>query len=221
MHLGKTHLRPAIAVLVVVLWSACVCSSSFAQTQRTRTATPAAGAAPAAALSTPKPAAPAAPAVAYLLLESPRGPVNGTSTDPSHMNWISITAVDTHTADAAVGQSSMAAHGSGASGRPSTTPTIPALDASSKDAAKMSTPAGSGAGSHSGTIQITKEIDKSSPLLAQACSSGAHFSSARIDLTNGKHYLLTDVVVSSIHSSGGGDRPTESISFVFQKIEMN
>jgi len=169
-------------------------------------ASPASGGAANTAMTSPTkpvakpapPTVPPAPAVAYLRLESAEGPVKGEATDAAHRNWFALSAVDKRSISdgAAKGQA--------------------------RDAAKMSTGAGASGGSHAGTIQVRKEIDKASPLLAQACASGKHFPTAQLDLLDGgvwKHYQFMDVIISSVQSSGG-DRPTESISFTFQKIEM-
>ena len=70
---------------------------------------------------------------------------------------------------------------------------------------------------------IMKEIDKSSPLLKEAAASGQRFPEVDVDVfSNGKlmHYKLMDVMVSAVSMSSGGDRPMESISLNFTKIEM-
>lgn len=100
-----------------------------------------------------------------------------------------------------------------------TAPGFPALDAGSKDAAKMA----SVSSSHSGSVAIVKEMDESSPLLARAAASGNHFSSAQLDVLDGgvwHHYQLSDVTVSSVEHAGGGNRPTEQISLNFQRMEL-
>lgn len=306
---GRTSSAPAVSEGV---------ASNPSSSSATKTAAKSAAPAPAAA-----PAVPHAPAVAYLLLQSAQGPVNGSSTDTAHRNWIAVSSIDKGSlADgAAKGQASDAmaykdsskggenplyeskdaidrkvsgdgaakgqategvvhdknisdgaaksqavdgmmqnpgaGSGSGngqsagvadtknvadgaakgqategvvqdknisdgaAKGQASdaTAPGFPALDASSKDAARMA----SGSGSHSGSFTVRKEIDKASPLLARAGASGSHFSSAQLDVLDGgiwRHYQLSDVTVSSVQAMGGGDRPSEQISFTFQKIEM-
>jgi len=71
---------------------------------------------------------------------------------------------------------------------------------------------------------ITKEIDKASPLLGRLAASGAPIPEVDVELPQGgagmRRYVLQNVMVSSIQSVGGGDRPMESISFTYQKIEM-
>jgi len=73
---------------------------------------------------------------------------------------------------------------------------------------------------------ITKEIDKASPLLGRLAASGTPVPEVDVELTQGGamgRYVLQNVMISSIHAVGGssgGDRPMESISFTYQKIEM-
>jgi type VI secretion system secreted protein Hcp len=84
---------------------------------------------------------------------------------------------------------------------------------------------GGGAGKSSvHEIQITKSVDKASPKLFQACATGQHFKKVTLSLrkAGGTPYLtltLTDVLISSYQQSNGGDRPAESISLNFTKIE--
>jgi type VI secretion system secreted protein Hcp len=81
-------------------------------------------------------------------------------------------------------------------------------------------------------ISITKSVGKSSPLLMLACCKGTHFPSATITCrksadagTPAEPFMqikLTDVLISSYQSSGGGvDAPTDSISINFTKIEFS
>jgi type VI secretion system secreted protein Hcp len=75
-------------------------------------------------------------------------------------------------------------------------------------------------------IVVTKNMDKSSPMLAKGASKGKTTQELKKQTTyNGDSYYvitLTDVMVSSWQtSSSGGDRPMESISLNFTKIEWN
>jgi type VI secretion system secreted protein Hcp len=65
---------------------------------------------------------------------------------------------------------------------------------------------------------ITKQVDKSSPKLAEAVAKGKVFKTVEIGEANGT-YTLTDVVISSVQPSSGGDRPMESLSLNYTKIE--
>ncbi len=88
---------------------------------------------------------------------------------------------------------------------------------------------GGGAGKSSSfhEIQITKTVDKSSPLLFKACANGEHFPKVTLTLRKaGKPYLtltMSDVLISSYQQSngGGGATPTESLSLNFTKIEYH
>jgi type VI secretion system secreted protein Hcp len=75
-------------------------------------------------------------------------------------------------------------------------------------------------------IQITKAHDTASPLLMQAAVTGRHFKNATLYVRKAGaaqpylEYKLSDVIVSGYQTSSGGDRPTESMSLNFTKIEM-
>jgi type VI secretion system secreted protein Hcp len=74
----------------------------------------------------------------------------------------------------------------------------------------------------SGTATVTKQYDKASPVLAKKCAQGEHIKSAQLTrCENGqcRTYDLQDVVISSYSLSNGGDRPMESLSLNFAKIE--
>jgi type VI secretion system secreted protein Hcp len=75
-----------------------------------------------------------------------------------------------------------------------------------------------------GTITIVREIDKASPLLMKAMSSGEVLTSVDLEFVhNGgsespevyKTLHMSNVMITSIHpaASSGGDRPSESITF--------
>lgn len=66
---------------------------------------------------------------------------------------------------------------------------------------------------------ITKEMDAASPKLFEMCASGKHIPEVDVDMGSA-HYVLHDVVISSATKSSAGERPTETLSFTYQKIEM-
>ena len=75
-----------------------------------------------------------------------------------------------------------------------------------------------------GTLTITKAVDKSSPQLLQASTSGRKFDQMTITLPprpgeRARTVTLKGVVIASVQRSDSGDVPTESISFNFTKIE--
>jgi len=91
-------------------------------------------------------------------------------------------------------------------------------------------PGGGGGGKASfSDFNITKLVDKSTPILFLKCAQGAHIEEALLVLrqsgANGFEFYkikLTDVLITSVQtsgSSGGDNRPTESISLNFTKIE--
>ena len=86
-------------------------------------------------------------------------------------------------------------------------------------------------------IHFTMSISKASPQLLMACAQGRHIPKAKLFVRKAgttEDYLvitLTDVMVSSYSSSGGGtsssggtsagSRPMESLSLNFTKVEMS
>jgi type VI secretion system secreted protein Hcp len=122
--------------------------------------------------------------------------VKGESTDARHKDWIEVS-------DFSFGAGNSTSIGSAASG------------------------AGVGkAAVHS--IRIVKTIDSASPLLRQAGSTGRHFAKATLMMrkAGGEQqafmtYVLTDVLVSGYSMSSGGDRPQESLTLNFAKMEMS
>lgn len=76
-------------------------------------------------------------------------------------------------------------------------------------------------------IVVTKEQDASSgPLFNQALGLADSVDVTIDFISTGKEdtpylqYLLTDVLISGFSQSSGGDRPSESLSLNFTKIEM-
>ena len=78
-------------------------------------------------------------------------------------------------------------------------------------------------------ISITKYIDKATPKLFESLATGKHIAEAKIVVRNAGgnpveylKYTLKDIMVSSYSTGGssGDDRPTESISFNYGKIEI-
>ena len=76
-------------------------------------------------------------------------------------------------------------------------------------------------------ITMTKTMDISSPLLLKDAVGGKAVT-AKIELTqtdnSGKHvsfqkYILTNALISGYSLSSGGDRPSESLSINFTKID--
>jgi type VI secretion system secreted protein Hcp len=78
-------------------------------------------------------------------------------------------------------------------------------------------------------ISITKYIDKATPKLFESLATGKHIAEAKIVVRNAGgnpveylKFTLKDIMVSSYSTGGssGDDRPTESISFNYGKIEI-
>jgi type VI protein secretion system component Hcp len=160
---------------------------------------------------------------AYLKIEG----LDGGSKDPAHMGWIAISRVVAGDLNA-----------DAAADRESSTPSVSELTvrkAGGGEASKNSKPLtaankavqsprdlasgqASGKRMHKPFV-IMKEMDKASPKLFEACSTGKHFLSATVDM-GGKQYTLYDVVIASAQKSGGGPHPMETITLNYTKIEM-
>lgn len=81
-------------------------------------------------------------------------------------------------------------------------------------------------------IQVTKQLDKSSPKIAEAVCKGKVFPKVEIEVTasitdSGRvtyyKYELKNVSVTSYSVSGGGqseDKPTEDLSLNFEEIKV-
>lgn len=122
--------------------------------------------------------------------------VEGESTDEKHPGWIELLSFS-------LGASQPVATTSAAGGR-----TAQRVDISDFSAMKM--------------------VDKASVDMLLACCNGSHFKKVEVEVCEAseqKHvyikYELSDVIISSLQTSGssGGDKPTESISLNFGKIQ--
>lgn len=132
-------------------------------------------------------------ATAYLQIVGEKGPVAGHSTAPGKQGWIEVSSWSWGATNAA---------------------------SSSREA---SSGMASGKRMHQ-AIVIHKEIDETSPLLARMCATGQHIPRLQFEgLDDGQpvRATMTDAVISSVQKSSGGDRPTESVTFTFQKIEYS
>jgi Type VI secretion system effector, Hcp len=171
----------------------------------------------------------------YLHIIGPQA-MDGASKDAAHLNWTVISSVVSADlkGDAQADRESSAPSVSEMSASHTVTP--PREPASGQASGKMTVAPSASASSVSTAREassgmatgkrmhkpftITKEIDKASPLLMKACASGQHFQEVDVDLSTGVRYTLTDVMISSDEKATGGDKPMETISFTYQKIEM-
>ncbi len=168
----------------------------------------------------------------YIRLNGGRMAIEGSAHDTAHAGWInavSIVAGDLN-GDSKADSENIGSQSSGAGAGKVNTASMGA------DAGKASTkgPVGRDAatGQASGKrmhkpFVIMREVDKASPLLAKACASGQHFPSAEVEVVeNGRtvRYTMTDVLISSVNNEVSkaqhAERPMESVSFTYQKIEM-
>lgn len=87
---------------------------------------------------------------------------------------------------------------------------------------------GGGAGKASfNDLTITHTLDAASPILALHCATGQHIKSGTlVNRKAGKdqqEYLiikLSDILISNVSDSAGGDIPHESVSLNYAKIEV-
>jgi type VI secretion system secreted protein Hcp len=83
---------------------------------------------------------------------------------------------------------------------------------------------GAGAGKVSlGELAISKPVDRSSPILFTALASGAHYNSAdlyveNLDGVEIARIHLNTVFVSSEQEATSGERPVDSVSFVYGSV---
>jgi type VI secretion system secreted protein Hcp len=156
----------------------------------------------------------------YIRLNGGKMAIEGSAHDTAHAGWInaaSIVAGDLN-GDSKADSQNIGSQSSGAgAGKAS------AKESNGRDAA---TGLASGKRMHKPFV-IMREVDKASPLLAKACASGQHFPSAEVEVVeNGKtvHYTMTDVLISAVNNEASkvqhAERPMESVSFTYQKIEM-
>jgi type VI secretion system secreted protein Hcp len=75
---------------------------------------------------------------------------------------------------------------------------------------------------------FTKQMDMASPKLAIACADGTHIDTITVELCRAgtnkmkfMEYKLTNCLISSISTNGGGDFPTEEVAINFGKIEWS
>ncbi len=95
----------------------------------------------------------------------------------------------------------------------------------------ISTPSGSTANREASEpsvseVSITKQMDAASPLFFTEACTGAIGKKVEIHLVSTGNpgntyaeYVLTNALVSAYSTSSGGDRPSESISISFTKVE--
>ncbi|HLW97762.1 MAG TPA: type VI secretion system tube protein Hcp [Candidatus Acidoferrales bacterium] len=168
----------------------------------------------------------------YIRLNGGKMAIEGSAHDTAHAGWInavSIVAGDLN-GDSKADSENIGSQSSGAGAGKVTTAS------SGAGAGKASTKESNGRDAASGLptgkrmhkpFVIIREVDKASPLLAKACASGQHFPSAEVEIVeNGRavHYTMTDVLISSVSNEASkaqhAERPMESVSFTYQKIEM-
>jgi len=97
--------------------------------------------------------------------------------------------------------------------------------------AVLGTDGGGGGGAGKTKFQdfhFTKSVDKSSPVLFLSCANGKHYAQVTIQARKAgkgqQEFLIvkmSDVLITSVLVSSGGDFPTESISLNYARIEFS
>lgn len=159
----------------------------------------------------------------YIRLIGGKGAIEGSSKDPAHAGWISgSSVVDGDLNGDSMSDREIGSAASGASSGKATTAASRTGAGKTATGRDVATGQASGKRMHKPFVMM-REIDKTSPLLMKACASGEHFSGAEVELVENSRtvrYKMSDVIISSVSKASGGNRPMESVSFTYQKIEM-
>jgi type VI secretion system secreted protein Hcp len=91
---------------------------------------------------------------------------------------------------------------------------------------------GSGGGGGTGKVSFQDfsfmhHVDKATPVLLLNCADGVHFKEATITARKaGKgqqeflQFKFSDVIITGVSSTGGGDVPTENVTMQFAKVAI-
>jgi type VI secretion system (T6SS) effector Hcp len=163
---------------------------------------------------------------AYVQIVTSHGAIAGAAKDPGHEGWIPCREASTPSVSEIT-----ATNAAMAASAPAKKEAMPAARGT---AVAASAPRDMATGQASGKrgwepVRIMKEVDASSPKLFQLAASGEKIPEVDIALYHSESgkmvpaatYKLTDAIISSVQKmSSGGDRPMESVTFTFQKIEI-
>ena len=162
----------------------------------------------------------------YLRIVTSHGAIAGSSTDPAHQGWIPLREASAPSVSEITATNATIESHESQPARPST------KTAASGSASRATSPRDAASGLPSGKrmhkpFTIVKEVDASSPALQKLAASGEAIPEVWIVVrsTDNKQgaeqqFKLTDAIISSVQRSSGGDRPMESISFSYEKIEL-
>lgn len=164
---------------------------------------------------------------AYIRIVTTHGPISGAAKDPGHEGWIpcreaSMPSVSEITAtNTALAGSSLT--------KKTTSPAARGTVAGESAPRDMATGQASGRRRWE-PLRIMKEVDASSPKLFELARSGESIPEVDVELLRNEggklvpaaKYKLTDAIISSVQKMGGSEeRPMESVTFTFQKIEIS
>jgi type VI secretion system secreted protein Hcp len=75
-------------------------------------------------------------------------------------------------------------------------------------------------------FSFAKQLDKASPKLAMACAAGTHINNITVEICRAgddkvkyMEYKMTNCIISSVKTGGGGEFPSENVSIDYGKME--
>ena len=75
-------------------------------------------------------------------------------------------------------------------------------------------------------FSFTKQLDKASPKLALACADGTHIDSIIVEICRAgtekvkfMEYKMTNCIIGSVKTVGGGEFPSEKVGIDFGKVQ--
>ncbi len=75
-------------------------------------------------------------------------------------------------------------------------------------------------------FSFSKQLDKASPKLAMACAGGVHIDNIVVEICRSgddkvkyMEYKMTNCIISSVKTAGGGEFPSENVSIDFGKVQ--
>jgi type VI secretion system Hcp family effector len=178
---------------------------------------------------------------AFIRVVGAKGAIAGTAKDSAHQGWIAVSKTENLPTPEEVSRESSSPSVSEvtATAVKGKTEATPSTKNATADAPRdLATGQTSGKRAHQ-AITIWKEVDAASPLLKEMQTKGERLQEVDIQMSAkpgqaALTYKLSDVMISALSTSGGtgagagkvsaqsggSDRPVESISFTYQKIEM-
>lgn len=164
---------------------------------------------------------------AYVRIVTSHGPIAGAAKDPGHQGWIPCReASEPSVSEITATNDAMA---TSSATRKAAAPGVRGTAAGEPASRDMATGQASGKRRWA-PLRIVKEIDASSPKLSQLMTAGEVIPEVDLELYRDEggrmvpsaKYKMSNAIVSGVQRmTGAGDRPLESVTFTFQKIEIS